>query len=81
MLFHFPLNGYLFKFFNIGVQKIIAKYFALSISILVIAFVILAGLFGIPDFRFLLFMVWTYIFVLLFIKWRIVNRNKPVEAA
>jgi hypothetical protein len=81
VLFHFPLNGYLFKFFNVGVQKIIAKNFALSISILVIAFVILAGLFGIPDFRFLLFMVWTYIFVLLFIKWRIVNRNKPVEAA
>jgi hypothetical protein len=81
VLFHFPLNGYLFKFFNVGVQKIIAKYFAVSMIILLIAFAILAELFGIPDFRFLLFMVWTYIFVLLIIKWRIINRSKPSEAA
>jgi len=63
------------------VQKLIAKYFALSISILVIAFLVFIGLFGISDFRFLLSLVWIYIFVLLFIKWRIVSRNKFVEAA
>ena len=79
--FHFPLNDYLFKFLNVDVQKLIAKYFALSISILVIAFLVFIGLFGISDFRFLLSLVWIYIFVLLFIKWRIVSRNKFVEAA
>jgi len=81
VLFHFPLNGYLFKFLNVDVQKLIAKYSALSISILVIAFLVFIGLFGISDFRFLLSLVWIYIFVLLFIKWRLIIRSKNVEPA
>ena len=81
VLFHFPLNGYLFKFLNVGVQKLIAKYFTFSISILVIAFVVFIGLFGISDFRFLLYMVWIYIFLLLFIKWRLIIHSKNMVPA
>ncbi|HVO75043.1 MAG TPA: hypothetical protein VMT35_13530 [Ignavibacteriaceae bacterium] len=66
-LFHFPLNGYLFKFIQVDKQKRIAVIYFIYLIILV-AVIISAGAMEIKDYKILLAAIWGVIFTLLGIK-------------
>lgn len=84
VLFHFPINGYLFKFLSSGKQKKIAVIYFLFLIILV-AVVISAGALELRDYRVLLLSIWGVIFTLLGIKAAVIfgsrNREEIKEAA
>jgi hypothetical protein len=83
VIFHFPLNTYLFKVTGIGKQKTISIYF--SFIILIFAFVFYYITNNAIDFNYqlLLTAVWIYIFTLLIVKALIIfkgNSNEAVES-
>jgi hypothetical protein len=67
VLFHFPLNGYLFKFLQVGKQKRIAVIYFVFLLLLVLV-TISAGAMEIRNYKFLLLSIWGVIFTLLGIK-------------
>jgi hypothetical protein len=76
VIFHFPLNTYLFKVTGTGKQKIISIYF--SIIILIFAFIFYYIINNAIEFNYqlLLTAVWIYIFTLLIVKALIIFRGK-----
>ena len=81
VIFHFPLNTYLFKVTGIGKQKTISIYF--SFIILIFAFVFYYIINNAFEFNFqsLLIAVWIYIFTLLIVKALIIFRGKENNSA
>ncbi len=78
VLFHFPLNGYLFKFLAVGKQKRIAVIYFIFLVLLVLV-IISAGAMEIKDYKFLLMAIWGVIFTLLGIKTIIIFAGNKKE--
>jgi len=77
VVFHFPVNAYLFKSLGTGKQKTISLAFSIIISAyLVLYILILQGIVGI-DYVWLLIITWSYIFTLLVTKILIMFREEP----
>ena len=68
VVINFPVNGYLFKFAETGKQKSIAAAYLAAIILFPIAFLLINGGTEITDYRTLLILIWTFIFLLLIIK-------------
>jgi len=76
VVFHFPVNAYLFKSLGTGKQKTISLAFSIIISAyLVLYILILQGIVGI-DYVWLLIITWSYIFTLLVTKILIMFREE-----
>ena len=68
VIFHFPVNAYLFKFLGTEKQKSISVIFSFIISVFVILYIlIMQGIIAI-NYIWLLFVTWSYIFTLLLAK-------------
>lgn len=67
VLFHFPINGYLFKFLPVSKQKQIAVIYFIFL-VLLVAVIISAGAMEIKNYKILLAAIWGVIFTLLGIK-------------
>lgn len=68
VVFHFPLNTYLFKVVDTGKQKIISIYYSVIILIFVFIFYYITGYADRFNYQMLLTTVWVYIFILLIVK-------------
>jgi len=81
VIFHFPLNTYLFKVTGIEKQKTISIYF--SFIILIFAFVFYYIINNTFEFNYqlLLIAVWIYIFTLLIVKALIIFKGKANNSA
>ena len=81
VIFHFPLNTYLFKVTGTGKQKTISIYF--SFIILIFAFVFYYIINNAFEFNYqlLLIAVWIYIFTLLIVKALIIFKGKENNSA
>lgn len=78
VIFHFPINAYLFKSLGTEKQKTISIVFSIIISLFVILYIIIMqGLVEI-NYIWLLIITWSYIFTLLITKIFIMF-NKPAE--
>jgi hypothetical protein len=85
VLFHFPVNGYLFKFSTISKQnKIAGAYFVFTV-IFGAGIFWLSRSYGVVSYTTLLSIIWVYIFVLLILKVKILagknNLGKMVTSA
>jgi hypothetical protein len=80
ILFHFPLNGYLFKFLQVEKQKRIALIYFIYLIIL-LAVVISAGALEIKNYKVLLIAIWGVIFTLLGIKTAVIFGRRRREEA
>ena len=68
VIFHFPINAFLFKALETSLQKTIARYFAIIIITTgIIYYFIVASIVQI-DYKSLLLLIWFYIFTLLAVK-------------
>ncbi|MGE5805733.1 MAG: hypothetical protein ACM34M_08085, partial [Ignavibacteria bacterium] len=67
VLFHFPINGYLFKYLPVSKQKQIAAIYFIFL-VLLVAVIISAGAMEIKSYKILLAAIWGVIFTLLGIK-------------
>lgn len=76
VIFHFPLNTYLFKVIDTPRQKTISKYFLIVILIFIAVFYSIVNIPVAINYRTLLSIVWVYIFLLLIIKAVIIFRTK-----
>jgi hypothetical protein len=76
VIFHFPLNTYLFKVTNTGKQKIISVYFSFIIIIFAFVFYYITNYSVQFDYKMLLVAVWIYIFILLITKALIIFKGK-----
>jgi len=76
VIFHFPLNTYLFKVTNTGKQKIISVYFSFIILIFAFVFYYITNYSVQFDYKMLLIAVWIYIFILLITKALIIFKGK-----
>lgn len=79
VLFHFPVNGYLFRYSQIQKQSITAAAFAVFILIFTAAAFYIYYQNPIEDYRTLLITIWIFIFSLLFIKSFVVFRNSKTK--
>ncbi|MHB8581113.1 MAG: hypothetical protein ACYDA4_14825 [Ignavibacteriaceae bacterium] len=68
VIFHFPINGYLFKYAKILIQEKIAIAFAIFTTIYIAALFLFNRLVIISQYQQLLIAVWVFIFSLLIIK-------------
>ena len=68
VIFHFPINGFLFKYTKILIQEKIAIAFAIFTVIYIAALFLLRGFIIINQYQQLLIAVWAFIFALLIIK-------------
>ncbi len=75
VLFHFPVNGYLFRYSEIQKQSITAAAFAVFILIFTAAAFYIFYQNPIQDYRTLLITIWIFIFSLLIIKSYVIFRN------
>ena len=81
VIFHFPVNAYLFKSLGTEKQKTISLIFSIIITLFVILYIIiLQGILTINYF-WLLIITWSYIFTLLIAKIMIMFRNDDEKAA
>ena len=76
VIFHFPLNTYLFKVVDTVKQKIISIYYTLVISIFVLIFYFITSNAASINYQMLLVAVWVYIFILLIVKALIIFKDK-----
>lgn len=76
VVFHFPLNTYLFKVIDTARQKTISVYFSFIILIFTGVFYYLVNIRVSLDYKTLLSFVWLYIFTLLIIKAIVIFRKK-----
>jgi len=81
VLFHFPINAYLFKILDVKKQKTISIYFSIIISASVITFYFITNTDNIISYKMLLLAVWLYIFTLLAVKTVIMFKGKKTAAA
>lgn len=65
---NFPVNGFLFKFAEISKQKKIAASYVIILLIIPLSFFLIKGNFVITDYKTLLLLIWTYIFMLVIVK-------------
>lgn len=79
VIFHFPLNTYLFKMLETGKQKIISIYFAIIITVFAGVFYYLTNFNLTIDYKLLLTVVWIYIFILLITKAIIIFSRYPTD--
>lgn len=79
VIFHFPLNTYLFKMLETGKQKIISIYFAIIITVFAGVFYYLTNFYLKIDYKLLLTVVWIYIFILLITKAIIIFSRYPTD--
>lgn len=79
VIFHFPLNTYLFKMLETGKQKIISIYFAIIITVFAGVFYYLTNFNLTIDYKLLLTVVWIYIFILLITKAIIIFSRYPKD--
>lgn len=79
VIFHFPLNTYLFKVVDTAKQKIISIYFTVIILIFAVVFYLLKTYVSEFNYQMLLATVWVYIFVLLIVKAFIIFKDKEVS--
>jgi hypothetical protein len=76
VIFHFPVNAYLFKSLGTGKQKTISLAFSIIISVYLLLYIlILQGIVEI-DYVWLLIITWSYIFTLLITKIFIMFREE-----
>jgi len=68
VVINFPVNGYLFKFAETTKQKSVAAAYLVTIIIFPIAFFLINGGTEITNYRTLLLLIWSFIFLLLIIK-------------
>jgi hypothetical protein len=68
VVINFPVNGYLFKFAETTKQNKIALGYFITVIIFPIVFLLINGGTEISNFRTLLLVIWTFIFLLLIIK-------------
>jgi len=68
VVINFPVNGYLFKFAETAKQKSIAAAYFAAIIVFPIAFFLINGGTEITNYRTLLLLIWSFIFLLLIIK-------------
>jgi hypothetical protein len=79
VIFHFPVNAYLFKSLGIEKQKSISIIFSIIITVfLTLYIVIMQGLIEI-NYYWLLIITWSYIFTLLIAKVVIMFRKEAGE--
>jgi len=81
VIFHFPINTYLFKVTDIRKQKVISVYY--SFIILIFAFLFYYSIRNTVDlnYQLLLTVVWIYIFTLLIVKALIIFKGKENDSA
>ena len=65
---NFPVNGYLFKFAETGKQKSVAAAYLVAILIVPLVFILINNGTEITNYRTLLLLIWSFIFLLLVIK-------------
>lgn len=68
VIFHFPINGFLFKYSTSSKQKKIAFSYTVIVLILIGLYLILNGEFTLLNYKTLLLVIWSFIFTLLIIK-------------
>jgi len=68
VIFHFPINAFLFKVLETNIQKTIATSFSIIILCTGIIYYFLIGSFIHIDYKSLLLLIWIYIFTLLIVK-------------
>jgi hypothetical protein len=79
VIFHFPVNAYLFKSLGIEKQKSISIIFSVIITaFLILYIIIMQGLIEI-NYYWLLIITWSYIFTLLIAKVIIMFRKETAE--
>ena len=79
VIFHFPVNAYLFKSLGIEKQKSISIIFSVIITaFLILYIIIMQGLIEI-NYYWLLIITWSYIFTLLIVKVIIMFRKETAE--
>ncbi|HMN50392.1 MAG TPA: hypothetical protein PKD67_14710 [Ignavibacteriaceae bacterium] len=76
VIFHFPLNTYLFKVIETSRQKTISIYFSFIILLFAGVFYYIINYATLIDYRTLLITVWIYIFILLIVKAVIIFKGK-----
>lgn len=76
VIFHFPLNTYLFKVMDTAKQKIISIYYSVIILIFLVLFYFIKNYAAEFNYHTLLATVWSYIFILLIVKAIIIFRDK-----
>ena len=76
VIFHFPLNTYLFKVADVRKQKNISIYFTIIILIFIFIFYYIINYTADFNYKMLLAAVWVYIFTLLIGKAIIIFKNK-----
>jgi len=76
VVFHFPLNTYLFKVIETSRQKTISIYFFCIILLFAAVFYYIINYAMLIDYRTLLITVWIYIFILLIVKALIIFKDK-----
>jgi hypothetical protein len=76
VIFHFPLNTYLFKVIDTGKQKSISVYFTFIILIFAFIFYYIINYATDFNYQMLLITVWAYIFILLIVKALIIFKGK-----
>ena len=81
VIFHFPLNTYLFKVSDTKKQKTISVYFFFIILIFAFVFYYIINNTFEFNYQLLLIAVWIYIFTLLIVKAIIIFRGKEVNYA
>ena len=79
VIFHFPLNTYLFKVVDTAKQKIISIYFTVIILIFAVVFYLLKTYVSEFNYQILLAVVWAYIFILLIVKALIIFKDDGLE--
>lgn len=75
VIFHFPLNTYLFKVSDTKIQKTISIYFSFIILFFVFVFYYIINNAFVFNYQLLLIAVWIYIFTLLIVKALIIFRG------
>ena len=81
VIFHFPINAYLFKSLETEKQKTISIIFSIIISVFVVVYIIIMQGFFEINYIWLLFITWSNIFTLLIAKVIIMFRTDSVEEA
>jgi hypothetical protein len=68
VFFHFPVNGFLFKYSEVSKQKKAAAYFTIITFFMLVFFGFIMAARIVPDYRLLLAAVWVFIFTMLVVK-------------